>query len=60
MKVYFSLLQDVQERPECLGCSGRCDQRRLLPAAGGGLSLANDDTRDFDKPVLVLQAGRTF
>jgi uncharacterized protein (TIGR02001 family) len=26
----------------------------------GGLSLANGDTRDLNKPVLVLQAGRSF
>lgn len=26
----------------------------------GGLSMANGDTRELDKPMLVLQAGRSF
>jgi len=26
----------------------------------GGLSAANGDTRDLNRPVLVLQVGRTF
>ena len=26
----------------------------------GGLSLANSDTRDLNRPVLVLQVGRSF
>jgi hypothetical protein len=26
----------------------------------GGLSAANSDTRDLNRPVLVLQAGRSF
>jgi len=26
----------------------------------GGLSLANGDTRELNKPVLVLQVGRVF
>jgi len=39
--------------------AGANDNRFYRPPVGG-LSLANGETRNVNKPVFILQAGRTF
>jgi hypothetical protein len=40
------------------GAGANNDKFFRLPV--GGLSLANGDTRKLNKPVLIVQVGRTF